>query len=208
MENRNNKKIDARFMFLILQIVAAFTAVVFCVCARAIGGDFYSAVKGWYIDNFGEETSVEQVLAEKKGASVAYLSADVPANSIQVPLVGNITSPYGFREHPVDGEYSLHRGVDIGGEMGENIACAMDGVVIETGCGKSYGNYIIVKHSETLTTRYAHCSKVLANVGDRVAKGQIIALVGDTGNTTGPHLHFEICVSSEPIDPQWLFELI
>ena len=198
-EKSNEKKLDAGLVFVLFQLLSVAALIVFAICARFIGGDFYSAVKGWYDDNINEKTSVEQVL----GAELLNIKSS-NLNSFCLPARGQVTSKYGYRTHPLNGDYSLHRGIDIGGEMGEKVLCAFNGVVSEVGYGKSYGNYIIVMHGEQLSTVYAHCSKILAYSGQEINRGDIIALMGDSGNTTGPHLHFEICLGGEPIDPQWI----
>jgi murein DD-endopeptidase MepM/ murein hydrolase activator NlpD len=117
------------------------------------------------------------------------------------PLPGRITSGMGFRTHPVGGFRGKHTGVDLAAGEGTRIAAAAAGTVLQTGEGESIGKFVILSHEDSYTTLYGHCSQVLATTGKTVKKGQVIAMVGQTGRTTGPHLHFEIRKNSIPQDP-------
>lgn len=125
-------------------------------------------------------------------------------NSIQMPLKGRVTSEFGYRMHPIYDEYLFHSGIDIGGDYGEEIVAALSGEVVEAQYSDSYGYYIRLKHSDGLETRYAHCQKLLKEVGRRVNKGDVIAEVGSTGVSTGPHLHFEIISNGNYVNPRWV----
>ncbi len=127
-----------------------------------------------------------------------------PVNSLQWPVVGTISSHYGYRTHPITGVYSMHNGLDIAADKGTEIIAAYAGEVTSAGYSSSYGYYVIISHDQSMKTLYAHCSKLLVNEGDMVEKGDKIALVGSTGRATGPHLHFEVRVSNYRIDPEWL----
>lgn len=134
-----------------------------------------------------------------------------------VPSYGKdwITSPFGYRWHPIWGTYLGHKGVDIGGNYGTTIVAAEDGVVVDIntgcshnygknyscGCGGGYGNYVQVNHSNGLTTFYAHCQSVKVSVGQHVKRGQAIAEMGSTGSSTGAHLHFEVIINGVPKNP-------
>lgn len=126
--------------------------------------------------------------------------------TLDAPVSGGYTSGYGWREHPVDGGANFHHGVDIASPEGTEIRAFADGVVDVTGMGESYGNYIQLKHSDTVKTLYAHCSKLLKEEGETVKMGDVIALVGSTGNVTGPHLHFEVKVNGLWHDPTYYLE--
>ena len=110
--------------------------------------------------------------------------------SYTTPVAGWLSSPFGYREHPVDGEEKFHRGIDIAAPEGTDIVSFADGTVKATGESSSLGKYIMVEHAGDLTTIYAHCSKVTASGGAAVKKGNKIAEVGHTGIATGSHLHF------------------
>lgn len=110
-----------------------------------------------------------------------------------------ITSPYGYRVDPINGSRSLHTGLDIAGTgTGSPIYAADNGTVIKSEMHKSYGYYIVINHNNGYYTSYAHMSKLLVSVGDTVANGQKIGLMGSTGRSTGPHLHYELWYGGEP----------
>ena len=110
-----------------------------------------------------------------------------------------ITSEYGYRTSPEPG---FHYGIDIGKPMGTEICATKDGTVTSAVKGTTgYGYYIILDHGEGIETMYAHCSELLVEVGDEVTKGDVIAKVGSTGNSTGPHCHFEVIINGEKVDP-------
>lgn len=121
--------------------------------------------------------------------------------SLVVPADASITSPFGLRTHPTDGTEKFHYGVDIGAPEGEKIKCAAKGTAVEVGQHSEYGNYILVQHDDEIYTLYAHCLTVLPQSGDEIQSGQVIATVGSTGNTTGPHLHFELRNGDSYLDP-------
>ena|GEM_PF-2423433 len=112
-----------------------------------------------------------------------------------------ITSPFGERLDPVTGEWRVHTGVDIGVPEGKAVHVATDGVVVLAGWDGNYGNAVRVAHGDGVTTVYGHLKTVLVTVGQHVGKGDSVGLVGSTGKSTGPHLHFEWRVNGEPIDP-------
>jgi murein DD-endopeptidase MepM/ murein hydrolase activator NlpD len=116
-----------------------------------------------------------------------------------------VTSPFGMRYHPILKVNKMHTGIDIGAAAGTNVLAANSGAVIKAGWNNSYGNVIMIDHGGGIVTLYAHNSKLLVSTGDVVARGQVIALVGSTGNSTGPHIHFEVRVNGEYQDPmKWL----
>lgn len=122
-----------------------------------------------------------------------------------LPTIGVLTSPFGMREDPFErGVMEFHNGIDIANRIGTEIYASGAGEVITSEFLKRYGNVVIIHHGYGYTTVYAHCSELLVKVGDRVKKGQKIALMGSTGRSTGPHLHFEIRYEGKPINPQTL----
>ncbi len=114
-----------------------------------------------------------------------------------------ITSPYGYRTNPVSGIYKLHAGVDIGASYGTAIWAAAGGTVITASYSSGYGNYVMINHGNGYTTLYGHMSSIAVSAGQTVSMGTTIGYVGSTGNSTGPHLHFEVRSSSSggTIDP-------
>ena len=120
------------------------------------------------------------------------------------PLSGYyaISSPFGWRSNPVGGVGTeRHRGIDIPAPTGTPVYSATNGVVISSGWNGSYGNAVIIQYTNNLTVVYGHNSSLVVSAGQRVSKGQVIALVGSTGNSTGPHLHFEVRFNGAPVNP-------
>ncbi len=113
-----------------------------------------------------------------------------------------VTSDFGMRYHPILKVNKMHTGIDIGAKSGTNVLAANKGTVIKAGWNNSYGNVVMVDHGGGIVTLYAHNSKLLVSTGDVVSKGQTIALVGSTGNSTGPHIHFEVRVNGEYKNPR------
>ncbi|MBE6034207.1 murein hydrolase activator EnvC family protein [Aminipila sp.] len=118
------------------------------------------------------------------------------------PGVTRITSPFGYRIHPILKVKKLHTGVDIGAPSGTTIVAANAGTVIKAGWNNSYGNMIMIDHGGGIVTLYAHNSSLLVKYGDVVSRGQAISKSGSTGQSTGPHLHFEVRVDGNYVDPQ------
>lgn len=112
-----------------------------------------------------------------------------------------ITSPYGMRFHPIIKLYRLHSGMDIGAPMGSYVIAANDGIVTKATYSYSYGNMVMIDHGGGVSTLYAHGSEIISKVGDVVKRGDVIMKVGSTGWSTGPHLHFEIIINGNAIDP-------
>lgn len=117
------------------------------------------------------------------------------------PVDGPIVSGFGYRVHPVFRRVKFHYGVDIAAPYGTPIRAAANGVVVFAGWRRAYGNTVILDHGNGLATLYAHCSQILVSEGEVVRQGQIIARVGSTGLSTGPHLHFEVRQYGEPVNP-------
>lgn len=121
------------------------------------------------------------------------------------PGYTTITSPYGYRIHPITGKLKFHSGVDIGAPGGTPIVAVADGTVTISVYSSSYGNYVEIDHGGGVRTRYAHMSKRLCKVGDTVTQGETIGLVGSTGNSTGNHCHFEVRINGTTYDPMQYF---
>ena len=117
------------------------------------------------------------------------------------PVCGAISSAFGYREHPVEGEERFHYGIDLAADTGTAVSCFADGTVTAVGESSSYGKYCIVTHPGGYATLYAHCSRITASSGREVARGEKIAEVGETGMATGPHLHFELHQNGVYLNP-------
>lgn len=116
-----------------------------------------------------------------------------------------ITDVFGMRLHPIYGIWKMHTGIDIGAGKETDILAAADGTVIRTAFSYGYGNYVMIDHGGGVVTLYAHSCKILVRVGDKVKRGDVIALVGTTGCSTGYHIHFEVRVNGSYKDPlQWV----
>lgn len=120
---------------------------------------------------------------------------------------GVVTSTYGMRRHPISGRRSMHKGIDISGKHGADIVAMADGLVIFSGRKTGYGKIVEIRHPNGLETRYAHNSRNLVSEGDLVSKGQVIAKLGSTGRSTGPHVHFEVRRNGEALDPMRFLDL-
>ena len=147
-------------------------------------------------------TSIGQLAAmmqkDVPGAS-SFLVGDTPVTTpTGWPTNGFISSGYGLRWNGAE----FHQGIDIAAEMGTPIVATADGVVTIAGWNAGgYGNMVDIDHGSGVSTRYGHASAVVVTVGQRVRRGQIIAYVGSTGHSTGPHLHYEVRLSGQPVNP-------
>jgi murein DD-endopeptidase MepM/ murein hydrolase activator NlpD len=117
------------------------------------------------------------------------------------PTPGPVTSPFGWRMHPIYHVMRFHPGIDIGAPTGQPIVAALAGVVVSAGPMGTYGNIVVIDHGNGFATAYAHQSRILVRAGQHVARGERIGLVGSTGASTGPHLHFETRVNGTPVNP-------
>lgn len=117
------------------------------------------------------------------------------------PAVGTLSSEFGERVHPITGVRQMHTGIDLAAPKGTSITAANTGTVLFAGVKGGYGNAVMIDHGHGYWTLYGHASKLLVKEGDHVEKGAEIALVGSTGVSTGPHLHYEVIVDSTKIDP-------
>jgi murein DD-endopeptidase MepM/ murein hydrolase activator NlpD len=138
------------------------------------------------------------------------IAAELGSGDLVRPGTGVLTSPFGPRLHPVLGYVKLHTGVDLSVGDGR-VYSADDGLVVLAGYNEAYGNMTVISHGtvagSALATVYAHQSQLLVGPGDRVRRGQAIGIIGSTGYSTGPHLHFEIRVDGAPVDPMpWLVD--
>ncbi|MHB8173014.1 MAG: peptidoglycan DD-metalloendopeptidase family protein [Nitrospirota bacterium] len=117
------------------------------------------------------------------------------------PVRGFITSDFGYRHSPIYGTTEFHCGLDIANATGTPVHATADGTVSASGISSSYGRYVKIQHGYGLATMYCHLSRMDVHEGQRVKKGDIIGAVGDTGHSTGPHLHYEVLVNGVPVNP-------
>ena len=196
--------------------VSAFSAV-----GRAVSGEggALDSLEDAYIAVFGAEDdaaaevsnpmelpleasdaapAVEPPYPEKAAAEQRVLGFDYAA-----PLTGEVTSPFGWREHPTTGREAFHYGVDIAADEGAAVCCFADGTVGAVGDSVELGNYLTVHHENGVLTLYGHLSRVTVASGDKVSRGDKLGEAGHTGNATGTHLHFEIHDGEEYLNPQY-----
>lgn len=128
-------------------------------------------------------------------------NAVISNGSWPVPGYSTISSPFGYRVHPVLGVSKLHTGIDIPAPTGTPAVAVASGTVIYSGVQGTYGNTVMIRHDNGLVSLYAHNSSLVVKVGDKVKKGQVVTKIGSTGRSTGPHLHFEIRVNGTPQNP-------
>jgi murein DD-endopeptidase MepM/ murein hydrolase activator NlpD len=172
--------------------------------ALAVRQQKQGALKGVNQDLAELERQENQLLAESAaitGVITGSTGSGSGSGSLSWPVNGPVLSPFGWRIHPILGYKKLHTGLDIGVGYGVPIHAAGSGTVIYATWMGGYGNVIIIDHGDGLSTLYAHQSGLAVGTGARVVRGQTIGYVGSTGFSTGPHLHFEVRVNGNPVDP-------
>ena len=154
-----------------------------------------------------EEVEGELASLEKEQASIKKLiaqqaqAAGAAPGSLRRPVPGAISSGFGPRIHPIHGYELMHNGIDMDGGTGQPIVAAASGTVIFAAVKGGYGNSIMIDHGGGMVTLYAHQSKFAVSTGESVKAGQIIGYVGSSGVSTGPHLHFEVRINGNPVNP-------
>ncbi|MBQ7118216.1 MAG: M23 family metallopeptidase [Clostridia bacterium] len=145
---------------------------------------------------------------EYKSAAESTSFAPVFSTAKILPPIenGRYTSYFGYRINPISGEYGFHSGLDIAAPERTRIRAAFNGTVLKTGVDSQAGNYIYLLHDDGFVTFYCHCSEIMAEKDSVVRQGETIALVGSTGYSTGPHLHFEVRKDGIRYNPMWLLE--
>ena len=118
------------------------------------------------------------------------------------PVHGFITSEFGYRSSPIYGTRQFHEGLDIANRIGAPVDASANGTVAEIGYQSGYGRYVKIQHGYGMATVYGHLSSVKVNDGQRVKKGEVIGFVGNTGSSTGPHLHYEVRINGVPTNPR------
>ncbi len=137
-------------------------------------------------------------------AALTKRSADKARMPTAMPITDYpyLSSSYGWRRNPVTGRTAMHEGLDFAAPSGTPILAASGGVVLEAKWAPGFGNMVEIDHGDGLITRYAHASSLLVKQGDLVERGQQVARVGSSGRSTGPHLHFEVRLAGQPLDPR------
>jgi murein DD-endopeptidase MepM/ murein hydrolase activator NlpD len=156
-----------------------------------------------------EEAALESLILERERQLEAQRRAEGIAGGVERggpgmfswPVTGTITSPFGWRSNPFGGGPEFHQGLDIAAPTGTTVTAAAGGTVIMAQWYGGYGNYILIDHGGGYSSGYGHLSAIYVSVGQSVQRGQAIGAVGSTGQSTGPHLHFEIRIAGKPVDP-------
>lgn len=148
----------------------------------------------------GEQTDRYSVYMQTYGNRQAF------GNPFDFSWLGNVSSGYGWRVHPISGEKSLHRGIDLAVAQGTPILAVQDGRVVSAGDAGSYGLCVVIEDDKGYQSRYAHCSSLNVSAGQEVKRGDVIAAVGSTGNSTGPHLHLEVMLNGEYLNPYFFVD--
>lgn len=165
----------------------------------AVGGELIVSAQPFPAESEAEKSNIESQLRAIVAASNAAFLPTMWAH------LGKINNEFGVRRNPFgERSYEFHPGIDIGGEIGDVVAVPANGIVTEAGWKGGYGNMIEVDHGNGLKTRYGHLSRIGVEVGAAVGRGQIIGLIGSTGRSTGPHLHYELRLYDRPINPRQL----
>lgn len=154
-----------------------------------------------YEEIMAASQEVANMIRRSQMSSAGYSGAPAGAGGMIWPISGPITSEFGWRTHPIFGTARFHSGLDIGGDYGMPIYAAASGTVIYAGWISGYGNAVIIDHGGGVTTLYGHNDSLNVSEGENVAQGQVIAMCGSTGNSTGPHCHFEVRENGEPVSP-------
>jgi murein DD-endopeptidase MepM/ murein hydrolase activator NlpD len=158
--------------------------------------DFQSELNALQVESGAVGEFLRQVQAGQK-------VAPRKKRTFRAPVGAPVSSGFGTRVHPILGEVRMHTGLDYAAGAGVPIKASGGGIVIWAGPRGGYGNAVIIDHRNGLATLYAHQSRVNAKVGQKVSTGQVVGFVGQTGMSTGPHLHFEVREMGAPVDPNW-----
>ena len=167
----------------------------------------------------GETVAEDVTVLPSAPEPVAYDGPPLPENATMerlplgldqtaAPVMAVVSSGYGWREHPIEGGEKFHAGADLAAPYGEAVGAFADGVVDYIGESPAYGQYLQIRHAGGVTSFYAHCSKLCVQQGQQVKLGEKVAEVGDTGETTGPHLHFELRLNGELLNPVYYIETL
>jgi murein DD-endopeptidase MepM/ murein hydrolase activator NlpD len=162
-----------------------------------VGGPLSYSFKLTNLESETEEAAIEEQIKQFFQVSEPSFIPNMWAH------VGKINNEFAFRRNPFGGRsYEFHPGLDIDGEKGDVVMSPANGTVLKAGWTGGYGNMLEIDHGNGITTRYGHLSKIEVQVGDTITRGEEVALIGSTGRSTGPHLHFEVRVNNTAVNPR------
>jgi murein DD-endopeptidase MepM/ murein hydrolase activator NlpD len=198
-EEQKHRAAEEFAAFLLFEVIKAMRATI------PRGGLFEQNSLARDIYTSLADVEVSRAMARREGAGlVGFVERALEAygHKPQQPVAGTVSSAFGPRPDPLGGGERFHKGVDIAAPAGSPVRAMALGKVVFSGWAEGYGNLVTLNHGDGVTTRYAHNGANLVSTGERVRAGQEIALVGTSGRSTGPHLHFEVLREGQPIDPQ------
>lgn len=171
--------------------------------ARPTTSEDFTPDSGGPIDDLTEnETEAEEAAMETQLRVIERTSNPAFVPTMWAHL-GKINNEFGYRRNPFGGRsYEFHPGMDIDGERGDLVVAPANGIVTRAGWEGGYGNMIEIDHGNGLATRYGHLSRIDVQIGDTITRGQLIGLIGSTGRSTGPHLHYELRLNDKAINPR------
>jgi len=153
-----------------------------------------------------DDLNAKMSLQEQSFQELYELLKDAQTKLVSTPSIwparGMTTSEFGYRISPITGQPQLHAGLDIAASFGSKVMVTGDGMVTFVGTDPGYGKIVAVNHGYGFVTRYGHNSEILVRVGQRVHRGDVVALAGNTGRTTGTHVHYEVIVDGVPKNPR------
>lgn len=153
------------------------------------------------IEDLGDHALASRTGLERSTSLARRRMSELERTPSIVPARGRYSSGFGWRLHPILGTYAMHEGQDISGSEGIPVMATASGKVIEQEYSSTFGNYVVVAHGGGISTLYAHLSAFRCQIGKSVHRGEVIGLLGNTGRSTGPHVHYEVHIGGRPVDP-------
>lgn len=173
------------------------------LAAQRFKGPYSLAIRQEFREAFvpGQTFAIPPTPAPRESRSLGQ-TTPYDVLTFGLPTIGRMTSGYGYRKSPFHDEIVPHRGIDYAVRHGARIFASAAGRVVHSGWSSSLGRMVAIDHGGHIVTRYAHASRLLVKVGDQVERGQVVARAGNSGRSTGTHLHFELWVRGQPVDPK------
>ncbi len=154
-----------------------------------------------FLDSLSDDIHIQEIRQQRLVSIIQDKKHEFDVRPSIWPALGRITSDFGVRRSPFSRRYDFHNGIDIKLQRGTPVKATAPGIVIHSGFMHGYGQFILIQHENGIKTAYGHLKKTLVKEGETVKRGQVIAESGNTGRSTGPHLHYEVRVADAPVDP-------